>query len=196
MDAEEQVRYSAELGRFAPAGPPGHGEVERVRDVLVVAGDPGIEQGDASELILLPRWEGGPFDRNGRKDPEPIELGRGLRLEKLDHEEGERVLNACSPRGHFFVPVRQFGQMYSLVLDVDPGQLEQGRWTWDTERRIREAVAMSRLVLDNGYSFEYAARVFDHAGEEQQIMPAGLASPAPTACDELGTGCATARRTS
>ncbi len=31
---------------------------------------------------------------------------------------------------------------------------------------------MSRLVLDNGYSTEYAVRVFDHANGEQQIFPA------------------------
>jgi hypothetical protein len=69
------------------------------------------------------------------------------------------------------VPVKQFGQMYSFVRDVDVADLDP-RWTWNTNSAITDAVAMSRLVLDNGYSTEYAARIFDHANGEQQIMPA------------------------
>ena len=174
MDLEDRARYSADLGRSAfAAGPPGHGEIERIRDVLVIAGDPTVDQGDTDDLIMLPRWEGNPA--TGRwKEPEPIELGRGLRIEHLDGDEAERILAACSPRGHYFVPVRQFGQMYSLVVDIDPENDEPRRWAWNTDGLISDALAMSRLVLDNGYSYEYAARVFDHAGDEQHVMPASV----------------------
>jgi|GEM_PF-2479113 len=177
MEAADRSRYSADLENFAPAGPPGNPPIERIRDVLVLAGDAEVDQGDRSDLILLPTWEGDPLS-GARREPEPIELGRGLRLERLDRDEAERVLNACSPRGHFFVPVRQFGQMYSVVQEIDPVAVEERRWAWNTEGLISDALAMSRLVVDNGYSFEYAARIFDHEGGEQHVMPASVPQPA------------------
>ena len=174
MEAEDQARYSADLGRPGlSAGPPGHGEIERVRDVLVIAGDPEVDQGDADDFIMLPKWEGHPATGRWR-DRAPIELGRGLRIEHLDSDEAERVLNACSPRGHYFVPVRQFGQMYSLAVDIDPTETENRRLVWNPDGLISDALAMSRLVLDNGYSYEFAARLFDHSGNEQQVMPASV----------------------
>ena len=172
MDAEDQLRYSADLPTGGVAVPPGNAEVVRVRDVLVVPGS-GVDQGDRADLALLPRWDP---DR-GQWIAQPIDLGRGLSLAKLDGDEAKRVLNACSPRGHYFVPVKQFGEMYSLVLEVDPADLERRRWTWDTEGVIADALAMSRLVLDNDYSTEYAARIFDHANGEQQVMPARVPQP-------------------
>jgi len=172
VERDVELRYSAHLPKGGGcAGPPGSGEVVGVRDLLLVIGD-ATDQGESEELVLLPRWEGEPWERDGWRHPEPIALARGLTLQRLDHELGEAVMNACSPRGHYFVPVRQFGPMYSFVLDVDASELEARRWTWDTAGVIQEAVAMSRLVLDNGYSTDYAARVFDYASGEQQIMPA------------------------
>jgi hypothetical protein len=173
-DREYELRYSAELSGPGAAGPPGGADIVRVRDVLVVTGTPGtdLEGVDHSELATFPSWD----LVKGRTDPPPIELGRGLVLAKLDHDEAELVLTACSSRGHFFVPVRQFGEMYSFVREIDPAELEESHWVSDPDRVIRDAVAMSRLVLDNGYSTEYAARIFDYANEEQQIMP----TPGPT----------------
>ena len=66
--------------------------------------------------------------------------------------------------------------MYSFVREADPTKLEDGHWTWDPDDVIRDAVAMSRLVLDNGYSTEYAARIFDYANGEQQITPTAQAT--------------------
>jgi hypothetical protein len=175
MNAEERARFSADLGRSAlAAGPPGYGEIERVRDVLVIAGNPEVDnQSDTEDLIMLPKWEGHPATGKWGERA-PIELGRGLRIEHLNHDEAELVMNACSPRGHYFVPVRQFGQMYSLVVDIDLEEIEERRWVWNTNSLISDALTISRLVLDNGYSYEYAARVFDHADAEQHIMPASV----------------------
>lgn len=169
-----EFRYSAEIPTPGAAVPPGGGDIVRVRDVLVITGTPGADlEGVAhTELATFPTWD----LREGRTDPPPIDLGRGLVLASLDQGEAERVLTACSPRGHYFVPVRQFGQMYSFVREVDPAELDDGRWAWDPERVVRGALAMSRLILDNGYSTQYAARIFDYASEEQQVMP----SPGPT----------------
>lgn len=171
---EYELRYSAEISRPGAARPPGGADIVRVRDVLVLTGTPGadLEGVDHSELATFPSWD----LVKGRTDPPPIGLGRGLVLASLDQDEAELVLTACSPRGHYFVPIRQFGQMYSFVRETDPAELDDGRWTWDPDRVIRDALAMSRLVLDNGYSTEYAARIFDYANGEQQIMP----TPVPT----------------
>jgi hypothetical protein len=38
---------------------------------------------------------------------------------------------------------------------------------------------MSRLILDNGYSTEYAARIFDYDNGEQQVRSIGSASSRP-----------------
>jgi hypothetical protein len=174
MDSDDQVRYSAELGSLPPSGPPGNPPITRARDVLVLAGDAEVDQGERDDLILLPRWEGATPFAGEWKDAPAIDLGEGLRLEKLPQEEAELVMNACSPRGHYFVPVRQFGQMYSFVADVPMDQIEEHQWSWNKDGRISDGVTMSRLVLDNGYSYEYAARLFDHEGGGQHVMPASV----------------------
>jgi hypothetical protein len=173
MDAEDQARYSADLPTSGAAAPPGNAEVVRVRDVLLLPTS-GATQGDTLDFALLPQWDP---ERGGRTEPEHIDLGRGLSLAKLDGDEPKRVLNACSSRGHYFVPVKQFGEMYSFVLEVPLDEIELVRWTWDTDQVISDALAMSRLILDNGYSTEYAARIFDYANQEQQVMPAPMPQP-------------------
>src|SRR5437763_1348259 len=62
----------------------------------------------------------GDYRANPPAGDDSVELADGLSLERLADDEEELVLNACTPRGHFFIPVRQFGQRYSLVLAVDP----------------------------------------------------------------------------
>lgn len=167
-DHDFELRYSADLPTGPGAArPPGDGDIVRVRDVLLIPGRPGTDLDDVepAELATFPT-----FDLvHGRQDAEPIDLGRGLVLTQL--EDAERVITACSSRGHYFVPVRQFGQMYSFVREIDLTEIEDARWTWDSENVIRDAVAMSRLILDNGYSTEYGARVFDYSNGEQQVMP-------------------------
>jgi|SRR5215204_4752407 len=175
---EQQLRFSAHLPRGGCASPPGYSEITRIRDFLLVIPGSSTDQGDRDDLVLLPTWEGEPWERHGWTQPEPIDLGRGLTLERADSDLAETILNACSPRGHYFVPVRQFGPMYSLVLEVDADDLERHHWGWDTREVIQNAVAISRLVLDNGYSTEYGARVFDYANGEQQISPALSRRPA------------------
>lgn len=169
LDRDDQLRYSANLTPIGSARPPGSGEVVRVRDVLLIPGSAGANPDgvDLSELAMFPTLD----IEQGRRDAEPIDLGRGLSLTRLDGDEAEIVLTACSSRGHYFVPVRQFGQMYSFVREVDLAEIDDARWAWDRDDVIRDAVAMSRLILDNGYSTEYAARIFEYDEGEQQVMP-------------------------
>jgi hypothetical protein len=52
-------------------------------------------------------------------------------LTELGHDEAELVMNACTPRGHYFFAVRQFGSLYAFVLDVDQAVYEEHDFTWD-----------------------------------------------------------------
>ena len=78
-------------------------------------------------------------------------------------------MNACSPRGHYFVAVRQYGQMYSFVRDVDPAEADAAL-TWDPDSALRDVLMISRLVRDNNYSAEYAARITTYEAGEQMVM--------------------------
>jgi len=183
-----KLRYGADLPTGPGAArPPGGGEIVGVRDVLLIPGRPDMDLDgvEPADLATFPTWD----IREGRQDAEPIDLGRGLVLTQLDH--AERVMTACSSRGHYFFPVRQFGQMYSFVREIDLAEIADERWNWDSENVIRDAVAMSRLILDNGYSTEYAARVFDYDSGEQQVMPIPLVQYAyrlrPTAREWMTT---------
>jgi hypothetical protein len=68
--------------------------------------------------------------------------------------------------------VRQGGQAYSFEWTV-PDEIWQGprHYAWDPHQIVQSAIALSRLVLDNGYSTDYAARVFDYDNGEQQVVP-------------------------
>lgn len=173
---DESTRFSADLPMPGSAGPPGGSPVASVRDILLIRGDPGVDQGDRdNDLALLPRWEGSPASGSWSA-PGAIDLGRGVRLETLEQDQAERLMNACAPRGHYFVPVRQFGQMYSLVRSIDDSELGDPRFVWDSDGALQDVLAMSRLVLDNSYSTDYSARIIEHADGEQQIMPAKYGS--------------------
>lgn len=110
------------------------------------------------------------FDLYG-EPTEPVELGRGIRIDRLPQEEAELVMNACTARGHYFVPVRQFSQVYSFVRDLDPTSEEARAFRWDdAEGTLYDALSLSRLVRDNGYSTQYAARITDDEDGEQRVM--------------------------
>ncbi len=101
---------------------------------------------------------------------EKVELGGGIVIEELDQDLAELVMNACTPRGHYFAPVRQFGQRYSFVKEVSLEEWEERHFTWDTDRTLDDALTLSRLVRDNGYSTEYAARLIDYEDGQRCVV--------------------------
>jgi hypothetical protein len=131
--------------------------VTRVRDVLLIPTS--MAEGD---------WEAHPPG-----SAPPVDLGRGLTLTALDHDEAELVMNACTPRGHYFFAVRQFGGLYAFVLEVDAAVYEQHHFAWDVDGVIITALQLSRLVRDNGYSPEFAARIVEHEDGRKQVIPQG-----------------------
>lgn len=99
------------------------------------------------------------------------DLGHGLSLVRLSHDEAELVMNASSPRGHFYIPVRQFGQRYSFVSEVDLAAYQERPFGWDTDQRLGASIAMSRLVRDSAHCAEFAGRLIDYEDGEQQVVP-------------------------
>ena len=85
-------------------------------------------------------------------------------------------MNACSRRGHYFIPVRQFGARYAFIEDVDPADLAARRFGWDYNNVIYYAMVLSRLVRDNGYSLEFAARIVEHEDGTKQVIPTAAAA--------------------
>jgi len=165
-------QFSAEFDAPFSAGPPTQAPIVKVRDLIVCVNDPSvdvpIEEIYAHPPIGEERFAGLDDDRG--EFVEAVELGNGITIEELDQDTAELVMNACTPRGHYFVPVRQFGQRYSFVKEVSLDELEQRHFAWDTDGTLNEALTLSRLVRDNGYSTEYAARLMDYEDGQRCVV--------------------------
>ena len=79
------------------------------------------------------------------------------------------MFNACTPRGHNFAPIKQFGQRYSYIRDIDVSEWQSHPYHWDRDGVIYDALAISRLVRDHAFSMEYAARIIDYADGTQVV---------------------------
>jgi hypothetical protein len=164
------ARLDAPLGS---PGPPTSASVSGVRDVILCA--KGEEDTDGDEFRDHPPV--GSRDWVGYVDPEKedkrvgsIELGRDVQIERLDSETAELVMNACTPRGHYFFAIRQFGQVYSFVRHLPPTEHEENPYRWDPDGLLQHALMFSRLIRDNGYSTQYAVRITDYEDGEQQVV--------------------------
>jgi hypothetical protein len=157
-----RIRAMDALG-IQPSGPP-----IQVRDVLICTpsdtADVTSEERMAYLPIGFPRWPGPPGSAR------PVELGRGLRIDRLSDADSELVMNACTPRGHYFAPIRQFGHLYSFVRPIDIEAWRAHPFHWDRDGVISDAVMLSRLVRDNAYSTRFAARIADFEGGEQTVV--------------------------
>jgi hypothetical protein len=156
VDSPEELRPGSAEGLEWIGRPPTTSAIAGVRDVL-----------------LLPTGTG---EGNWHTDP-PVEdatdLGRGLKLQAVDHDEAELIMNACAPRGHYFIPFRQFGALYAFILDVEREDWERHRFGWDPDGVVITALQLSRLVRDNGYTTEFAARVVEYEDGQKQVVPVG-----------------------
>lgn len=131
----------------------------RVRDVLVIP-SPG-HRADEQEWL----------DNAAVEDA--IDLGNGVFIERLRADDlAEEVIHASIPRGLLFDATRSFGQLYSFWREVPEADWEQSSlFNWDPSGAISEAIALSRFVLDNAHSFEFAGRVFDRTDSRRRIAP-------------------------
>jgi len=97
----------------------------------------------------------------------PADLGRDVQLQSLPQQHVDLVMNACEPRGYNFQPIRPYSDLYTFVRMNPPDEHE-----WDSDRRLQECVAISRLVRPTSISFEYSARVtLTSEGGLHSVMP-------------------------
>jgi hypothetical protein len=137
---------------------PTEARVTRIRDVIVVPTT--MVEGDYLAEEEQPAGE------------PPVELAEDMVLVDMPPADSGLVMNACTQRGHYFFAVRQFGERYTFVREVNPTVYAEGnRFGWDEEHRLFYTLALSRLIRDNGHSLEFAARLIDHEDEEQQVIP-------------------------
>jgi hypothetical protein len=177
MDDGDRRVFSADLPDLWLGAPGDGSQVVSVRDILLAAGDANVVDKDLAQYppILMPTYPAGPA--GSLQEPQPLDLGFGVTLLRLDHEEAERVINACSPRGHYFHPIRQFGQLYTFTRDVEREDWEAHLYRWDTDDVLTDLLAVSRLILDHGYSTEFAARVIQYESGEETVMPLYASQP-------------------
>jgi len=148
-------------------GPVTDAAVVSIRDVILCP--TGVGGGDADEYRAYPPVASPIRRRLEEVDPGPVWLGRNLRIDRLDEREAEIVMRACTPRGHNFAPVRQFGQRYTFILDIDPQRWETEPYRWDPDNVLYDALAMSRLVRDSAFSLEYASRIITWEDGKQVV---------------------------
>jgi hypothetical protein len=129
-----------------------------VRDVLVVP-SPGHLANDEDWLANPPIEEA-------------TDLGDGVFIERLRGDESElpeQVMDASTARGLNYEATRQFGQLYSLWREVPREEYDESWFSWDPATVIGEVLALSRFVLDNAHSFEFAGRVIDRTDGHRGI---------------------------
>jgi hypothetical protein len=126
------------------------------------------------DVLLITTVGGGTFEEFQAHPPvedEPIKLGRNVEITDLDPDVAELVMNSCTPRGHYFVAVRQFGTRNAFVRQISLPAYERSHYNWDHDTVLRKVLLVSRLVRDNAYSTEYAARVVEHLDGSRQVIP-------------------------
>jgi len=157
--------FRADVGDFF--GPASEAPVTSVRDVILCPTVHG--RGDIEDYRENPPVGAPILRRLQEVDRGPALLGRQMRVDRLDQREADMVLSACTPRGHHFAPVKQFGQRYCFIRDVDVGEWQTHPYHWDREGVLYDALAISRLVRDHAFSLEYAARIITF-GDGEQIV--------------------------
>lgn len=98
----------------------------------------------------------------------PVDLGRGVRLEKLPQDQAQRVMDACEPPGWNAPPAQGYGDLYAFVRQNPPA----GSTLWDPDDRLQECIAISRLIRPTSIGFKYSAHLrCTPDGEPKSIIP-------------------------
>lgn len=121
------------------------------------------------DVVLAPNSEG-TLMRNGPSLP--VDLGRDVRLERMAPDQADAIMDACEPRGHNFSPRGKCCHHYAFVRENPPPEPPYG---WDSDARLQECVALSRLIRPTSIGFEYSARVECTAGGDlNRIIPGAV----------------------
>jgi hypothetical protein len=121
-------------------------------------------------LVTADSQEGAvPAGRDG-----PVQLPADIRIECLEQEFADRLLDAAEPRGENWGSTRQFGVVHAYVRPVwseadgtEPDEL----YHWDHQGRLYPCVQLSRLVRDNAVGTEYAIRLLRRRDGTERLVP-------------------------
>jgi hypothetical protein len=135
-------------------------QIARVVDYLVVPTD---EVGSD----VVPAGHGGC----------PVDVGNGVRLERIDRALADRIFAASSLYGENWNPAGGPASIHAYVRDTwsegeDFARLNK-MYNWDSEERIWPVVHLSRLLRDNGTSTQYAVRLLVHRDDSEVLVPCG-----------------------
>jgi hypothetical protein len=115
---------------------------ERVMDLVIVPSPYGAYHGAPKRPEIF-------FDRS-------YCLYDDVWLADFDGDFVDAVMDACSPRGENFNPVRQYGGPYGFIRVNAP---EIGTYRFDADGRLAVCVGLSRLAFPTAVGFQYAARI-------------------------------------
>jgi hypothetical protein len=96
-------------------------------------------------------------------------LGDDLWIEAMDVDTVDAVFDACSPPGLNFSPTRQFGHHYCFVREQKHSHFPSVKW--DDDQKLRDCVALSRLVHPTTIATHFSARLFYAGDSISMIVP-------------------------
>jgi hypothetical protein len=98
-----------------------------------------------------------------------IDLGNDLWIGQLESGTVNAVFDACTPPGLNFNPTRLFGHHYCVVRELANPRVPPVKW--DEDQKLRDCIALSRLVHPTTISTHFSARLFYEYGALSMIVP-------------------------
>lgn len=92
-------------------------------------------------------------------------------ISPIDRNLGDLILRACNPAGENFAPTR-LGYRPLLAIARRPAPREGGLSVFDSDRKLRMAVALTRLIRPTSVGLRYSARIVgDPISGPRQVCP-------------------------
>lgn len=117
------------------------------------------------DIILVPNYQANVTPNLPQF---PVDLGRGVRLEKLPKDLAQKVMDACEPPGYNAPPAQGHGHLYVFIRQDPPA----GSTLWDPDGRLQECIAISRLIRPTSIGLKYSGQLRrTPEGELEQEWP-------------------------
>jgi hypothetical protein len=100
-----------------------------------------------------------------------FDLSDDMWIGQLDINLAKRILDACEPRGENFSPTRECPHLYAFVRENIYDELPQP--SWDSDKKLQQCIALSRIVRPTSIGFQYAACLRENG--IMSIIPADTA---------------------
>jgi hypothetical protein len=135
--------------------------------------DEALDRLNISDIVVVPA-NAAPHPADATHKPAgdpPILLAEHLQLIRLPWDEAEPYMDACEPASLNYHPHRQYGQRYPFVRSPAPRR-PRSIYAFDSDGLIQTALQLSRLIVPNSHSIEYALRRvegFTHPPDQVQL---------------------------